>query len=82
MANVRITVYSNLSTMLDAGLPVRKKRVIYIAQAREINIAAEFDRDAYRPRVVLPAVHDYWQGGNRHLDALLREGAGSGDPCR
>jgi len=33
----------------EEGLPVRKQRVIYVAQARELHIAAELDRSEYRP---------------------------------
>jgi hypothetical protein len=33
----------------DAGLPVRKTRVIYVQPARVLNIAAELDHSEYRP---------------------------------
>lgn len=33
----------------EAGLPVRKTRVIYVEQARTLNIAAELNRSEYRP---------------------------------
>ncbi len=46
----------------EAGLPVRKRRVIYVEQARQLEVAAVLDRREYRPgeraRIVLQVTDD------------------------